>query len=607
MSNKWLHGMAMAGLLLGCGYSNSSDSSSGGSSNSSSTSGSGGSSASGGSSSSKSSSSGGSSATAGSSAQAGSSAVGGSSNTGGKGGQGGKGGSGGGGGKAGAGGGGGKAGAGGTASGGGDAGGTTETGTGSGGKGGAGGSAGKGGTTAQAGSTGSGGGVVTTGPVTVDLSQTRQTIEGFGINDTWRPLSDAEAKAMFDVSTGIGLTILRVGMSSSGGFYDSKNAASITSAKKYFAATKVIGSTWSPPANCKDNNSLSKGGHLLEKCHGSWSDTITKFAKDNGLYAMSAGNEADFASCASHGPPCTVDYDTTVYTAKEMVAFVKVLGPKLKAANVKLIAPEASEWIHVWSNASATGSTVEGHPESSDPLKCGCYSNTPTTTGCAQTCLDGNGYDYGHWLWKDQEAWKAFDILGVHQYDSQIATPWPDDVNGGVPDKPIWQTEMSGVKHWPEGVPNKEIGNGVAVAGWIHNALTVGQANAWTWWWYQGDNNEGLYLNDGSDTKRHYTLGNFSKFIRPGYVRIEVGGSIPSDVLLSAYKGTEGTVVIVAINKGTGEAKVPITIAGGTPASCTPTVTSASDNLKTGTAVAVADGVLSATLASKTVTTFVCK
>ena len=85
---------------------------------------------------------------------------------------------------------------------------------------------------------------------------------------------------------------------------------------------------------------------------------------------MSAENEPDFASCGSTiGPPCNGDYDTMVYTANEMVEFVKVLGPKLKAAGVKLIAPEPSEWIHLWSNTSATGSTVAGHPNSSDPLK----------------------------------------------------------------------------------------------------------------------------------------------------------------------------------------------------------------------------------------------
>jgi len=453
---------------------------------------------------------------------------------------------------------------------------------------------------ASMGGSGSGG---ATGAVTVQLDKTRQTIDGFGINDTWNALTDTQAQSLFDASTGLGLTILRVGMNPSGGFYNNNEASSISAAKKY-GATTIIGSVWSPPASCKDNSSTTKGGHVLVSCYESWSDSITKFATTNGLYAMSAGNEPDFASCGSTiGPPCNGDYDTTLYTANEMVAFVKVLGPKLKAAGVKLISPEASEWIHIWSNTSAVGSTVTSHPNSSDPLKCGCFG---TSTSCSSACASGGGYDYGHYLYKDSAAWAAVDILGVHQYDTQLAEPWPAD----VPDKkPVWQTEMSGVKYWPEGEPTKHIQNGIAVARWIHDALVVGDANAWLWWWYKGQGtNEGLYLADGSDTKRHYTFGNYTKFVRPGYVRVDVAGAVPTNVLLSAYKGADGTVVLVAINKATSASTVPIAISGGTaPSSCTPTVTSASDDLKTGTAVSVSGGSLSASLGAESVTTFVCK
>jgi glucuronoarabinoxylan endo-1,4-beta-xylanase len=462
--------------------------------------------------------------------------------------------------------------------------------------------AGNTGGTPPTGGTSSGGSGNTTDP-TVRLDQAKQTIDGFGINDTWRALTDSQARELFDPTEGIGLTILRVGMSPNGNFYNNNEASSIAAAKKY-GATTIIGSVWSPPANCKTNNNTQKGGHLLTSCYESWSDAIANFAETNELYAMSAGNEPDFASCgASIGPPCTVEYDTTLYTAKEMVAFVKVLGPKLKAVGVKLIAPEASEWIHFWSNTSATGSTVTSHPNSSDPLKCGCFG---TSTDCAATCLEGNGYDYGHWLYKDAAAWEAIDIIGVHQYDTQVAEPWPAD----VPDrKPVWQTEMSGVKYWPEGEPSKDIDNGIAVAGWLHNALTVGEANAWLWWWYQGqDTNEGLYLADGSDTKRHYTFGNYTKFIRPGYVRVDVTGNFPADISVSAYKGADGTVAVVAINAGSANALVPLTILGGTaPASMTPHVTSASEDLEAGTAVPVTGGVLMASLSGKTVTTFVGK
>ena len=176
---------------------------------------------------------------------------------------------------------------------------------------------------------------------------------------------------------------------------------------------------------------------------------------------------------------------------------------------------------------------------------------------------------------------------------------------------------MSGVKWWPEQGPSSDINNGVAVAGWIHSALVTGNASAWLWWWYQpmpassnGTNdNEGIWLQDGTDTKRHYTIGNFSKFVRPGYTRVDVTGNSNTDLLISAYTGSS-TVVVVAINKGTTDATVPITIAGGTaaPTSCTPNVTSSADDLKAGTTpVPVSGGAFSASLPKATVTTFVCK
>jgi O-glycosyl hydrolase len=353
---------------------------------------------------------------------------------------------------------------------------------------------------------------------------------------------------------------------------------------------------------------VNDGGHLITSdggtCANSWATSITNFAKTNGLYAMSIANEPDFASCGT-SDPCNGDYPTTLYTASEMVAFVKVVGPKLQAAGIKVIAPEASEWIHNWSNVSA-GPDVSGKM-SSDPLKCGCF---PTgTTTCASSCSGGGGYDYGHALAADATAWAAFDIMGVHEYDTQHAEAWPSDVTAAK--KEVWQTEMSGVKWWAEQGPSSDIANGIAVAGWVHSALVTGNASAWLWWWYQANNtddNEGLYLKSGTDTKRHYTIGNYSKFVRPGYVRVEVTGAVPSGVLLSAYKGTDGTVVVVAINQNTSDTPMTLAISGGTaPASCTPNVTSSSDSLAAKTAVAVSGGSLMATLGMQTVTSFVCK
>jgi O-glycosyl hydrolase len=509
-------------------------------------------------------------------------------------------------------------------------GGTSSTGTGGSGS-------GTGGSTGTGGSGTGTGGTSSTGAVTVQLGMTEQLIEGFGINDNWA--GGSTPASLFQTSgSGLGLTILRTGMSdstgmSSGAFYNSGEASGDIQTLKSGAGSdaKVIGSVWSPPASCKtantinpsDNNGLD-GGHLMvnASCATTWANTIASFAAANSFYAMSIGNEPDFNSCGSNDP-CNGEYPTTLMTASEMVTWVQTARTAFtsKAPKVKIIAPEASEWLHQWSNVSA-GPDVNGH-ESSDPLKCGCFPDK-NTNSCASSCTTNyGGYDYGHAMAATSAAWAAFDILGVHEYDSQSAVAWPSDINGGKPNKEVWQTEMSGVKWWPEQGPSCDIANGVKVAGWIHSALTVGQASAWLWWWYQAggtDDNEGLYLASGSkaptggcpgggDTKRHYVLGNYSKFVRPGYHRVDITGTVPSNVQLSAYVGSDGTVVVVAINSSTSTVSVPISITGGTstPASMTPWVTDASNNLASKTAVSVSGGSFTASLGGPSVTTFVGK
>ena len=60
----------------------------------------------------------------------------------------------------------------------------------------------------------------------------------------------------------------------------------------------------------------------------------------------------------------------------------------------------------------------------------------------------------------------------------------------------------------------------------IHLFLTAAQANAWHYWWLISSSgntdNEGLTDNHrGNPAKRMYALGQWSRFVRPGYYRID--------------------------------------------------------------------------------------
>jgi len=368
------------------------------------------------------------------------------------------------------------------------------------------------------------------------------------------------ADQFFSESKGIGLSLFRLGIkpdgTSWGPLADAKKAAD--------RGASVWAAPWTPPANCKSNNSLTNGGHLNKSCYDSWASTLAAFpaiAKQAGVtvFGISVQNESDN----------TTQYESCIYSGQEMVDFIKVLGPKLKALNppAKLLGPESTRWEHLW----------------------------------------GPDYNYGNLILADPEAAAQVDILATHMYETATAVAPPAGVT-----KPIWETEMSGVMGFQEAGPSSDIKNGVAVASWIYDAIAVGHASSWHAWWITSlnDDNEGLLLKGGGSTKRLYTLGNYSKFIRPGYRRVVVSGPVPSGVKLTAYvSATDGTVVVVAINSGTSAVSLPLFLAGSArcPMSLTPWVTSASDDLAMKAAVSASDGHLSPMLAAASVTTFVGK
>lgn len=139
----------------------------------------------------------------------------------------------------------------------------------------------------------------------------------------------------------------------------------------------------------------------------------------------------------------------------------------------------------------------------------------------------------------------------------------------------FWQTELCIMGN------DKEIGGGggadltmktaLYVARVIHHDLVYANASAWQWWRSvaSSDYRDGLIytqpdknLTDGtfSDSKLMWTLGNYSRFIRPGAKRLNVtsynnsgavvneGDTDPYAIMISAYENQDKTPVIVVVN-----------------------------------------------------------
>ena len=380
------------------------------------------------------------------------------------------------------------------------------------------------------------------GDVAVNPADVHQRIDGFGAADTNVTLTDLEADLFFSQSNGIGLSTLRVEVSATG-----QDAQTYANAQKAAArGAKVWASTWSPPAAWKDNNSTTNGGHLLLAHYDDWANVLAGFAstmQQHGvaLYGISAQNEPDY----------TATWNSCLYSSDQMVAFIKVLGPKLAAISPrpKLIAPEVSNWGNLWS--------------------------------------------YGDAILQDATASSFTDIIATHDYT--YATP----THAAIP-QPIWETEVSTFDAF-----SGDMGNGLMVAEWVHRALVTGSVSAWHYWWLISDDNQGLLGVGDVVTKRYFALGNFSKFVRPGYERVGLTGPMPSGVDVSAYLDpASGALVVVAINENSGATPVSFYLPGS-HTGATPWVTSASDNLAVKNALAVSAGHFSTSLPGQSVTTFV--
>jgi len=189
------------------------------------------------------------------------------------------------------------------------------------------------------------------------------------------------------------------------------------------------------------------------------------------------------------------------------------------------------------------------------------------------------------------------DIWASHNYDNGNLTAVSNA--GG---KSIWETEVSTFDSF-----DPSISNGLNWAARIHQALTgPAQVSGWHYWWLISNNsdNEGLTDSSGNPAKRMYVLGNYSKFIRPGFYRIGITNT--GSILVSAYKDpSTGNFVIVAVNQSSSSSSQSFALNGFSAATVTPWITSSTLSLAQQTAVSLNSGTFSYTLPASSVVSLV--
>jgi glucuronoarabinoxylan endo-1,4-beta-xylanase len=387
------------------------------------------------------------------------------------------------------------------------------------------------------------------GQAIIYLDSTRQVIQGFGAANIvgWRPdMTDDEITTAFGTGDGqLGFTILRLRIP----YYSNDFSLYVPTAKKaYDLGVKIIASPWTPPASMKTNNNIV-GGELNESSYQAYADHLKSFADymaGNGvpLYAVSVQNE----------PDVTVTYESCDWSPQQMVKF---MSENANTIGTKVIAPESFQFRR----------------SMSDPIL------------------------------NDSAACANLDIVGGHIYGGGLAS-YPLAQQKG---KEVWMTEY--LINSPGSGPNMDtsLAGALATAKSINDCMNANMST-YLWWYivrYYGPIDDGTKgVVKGSVTKKGYVMSQFSRFIRPGYLRINATSIPQSNIYLSAYR-SDSKVVIVVVNNSPSSKDQTFTFANGSVAKFTPYVTSQTKNCEQGNDISVTNGSFTTTLDASSVTTFV--
>lgn len=426
--------------------------------------------------------------------------------------------------------------------------------------------------------------------VSVNLDETHQVIRGFGgmVHNIWqggKGLSTQDAKIAFGTGDGeLGLTALRIPVNENKSNWKSDLEAA-KMAQSYGAI--VYATPWKPPTELQTAYTLNRWGQtfnttqIVESNWAAYVNHLNDFSafmksQEVPLYAISIQNEPDW--CDSW----------TCWTADNLYKFTKNYAGGLRKNGTKVISAESF-----------------------------AYSKTL--------------YDK---ILNDADALKNIDIVGAHFYGSTAATG-DDYFKYALADEKAKNQERWMTEHYTESQGSGNMWRGFISTGdqdqtakfdtvraldvgyEIHRGLVVGNFNLYTWWYIrrvyalimEKDFSGKISVPEneiGKPSKRGYVLSQFSRFVRPGAVRIGATANPEKNVFVSAYKKGD-SVIVVLINRDYGSTKnIDISLSGSeTVSSFEKFVTSETKNVKRENAVAAEGGKFSVTLDRESITTLV--
>jgi glucosylceramidase len=270
---------------------------------------------------------------------------------------------------------------------------------------------------------------------------------------------------------------------------------------------KILGSPWSAPAWMKTNEK-SKGGNLKPEYYGAYANYLVKY-----IEGMKAEGITIDAITIENEPLNPKNTPSMVVFAPEEDAFIaKYLGPAFQKAEIR--------------------------------TKILLYDHNPDVPSYPLSIL------------ADPDASKYVDGTAFHLYGGETSTL--TNVHDEYPNKNLYMTEQS-----IGGPPSGPLGVAAAVS-----RVLIGATRNWSrnviLWNLAADPNYGPHTNDGGCTMcrgaitldgnnvtrnlAYYALAHFSKFVRPGSVRV---GSNDLEQLSSvAFLTPDGKIVLIVSNTG---------------------------------------------------------
>ncbi|WP_291912452.1 glycoside hydrolase [Chitinophaga sp. CB10] len=316
------------------------------------------------------------------------------------------------------------------------------------------------------------------------------------------------------------------------------------SVKQRYNTPIAFASTWTPPLSMKTNTSVVSAkwfnGLNYSCCSTSFANYVAGFVKGYqnegvSLYGVSPSNEPENVFS---------DWPASYWTASHLGEFISNnLRPALNAQglnNVKIISSENAAW-----------GTANSFLSSMDK------SNVDI--------LAGHGYV------------EVGDLIVGNRGLNQNPTIW----NYATGNKPVWVTEASD----DAGTYDASMTMGLKLATSMHKFLAECNVNAYVYWlgMLAFQNNEALICTRADGTlefpKTYDVMGQFSKFVRPGYFRFGASVSNNGNLKVSAYKDpATGKFSVVVINTGAAPVKCAVALSGFAASTLTGYVTSAASS-----------------------------